>query len=71
MTVTTPFQDRYAFDLDPFRRQCLLEGLDEIGLTLAQDTAISKFESQDAVYRPWIAGRGHDVGTAVGEVGRT
>jgi 3-isopropylmalate/(R)-2-methylmalate dehydratase small subunit len=71
MTVTTDYQDRFAFELDPFRRQCLMEGLDEIGLTLAQDTAISKFESQDAVYRPWIAGRGHDAGTAVGAAGRT
>ncbi|MDE0880221.1 MAG: 3-isopropylmalate dehydratase small subunit, partial [Sphingomonas bacterium] len=44
MTVTTPFQDRFTFTLDPFRRQCLMEGLDEVGLTLARDTAISKFE---------------------------
>src|ERR1700749_1715988 len=30
MTVTTPFQDRFAFTLDPFRRECLMQGLDEI-----------------------------------------
>ena len=30
MTVTTPFQDRFEFSLDPFRRQCLMEGLDEV-----------------------------------------
>ena len=51
MTVTTPFQDRFTFALDPFRRQCLMEGLDEIGLTLARDTAISKYESAAAEAR--------------------
>src|SRR3546814_10124308 len=45
MTVTTPFQDRFTFTLDPFRRQCLMQGLDEIGLTLAQDTAIRTEEN--------------------------
>jgi 3-isopropylmalate/(R)-2-methylmalate dehydratase small subunit len=65
MTVTTPFQDRFPFELDAFRRQCLLEGLDEIGMTLARDAAISKFESGAADARPWIAmGAGHE-GTLV------
>jgi len=71
MTVTTPYQDRFAFTLDPFRRQCLLEGLDEIGLTLAQDTAISKFEAGVADARPWIAVGGGDASTAVEGAGRT
>ena len=57
MTVTAPFQDRFVFDLDPFRRQCLMEGLDEVGLTLARDTAISKFEAMLDDHRPWIANR--------------
>lgn len=71
MTVTTDFQDRFAFELDPFRRDCLMQGLDEIGMTLAQDTAISKFESAVAHERPWIAvGGGHE-GVAVEGVGRT
>jgi 3-isopropylmalate/(R)-2-methylmalate dehydratase small subunit len=56
-TVTTPFQDRFSFEMDPFRRQCLMEGLDEIGLTLARDTAISKFEAMLHQDRPWIARR--------------
>lgn len=61
MTVTTPFQDRFPFELDAFRRQCLLEGLDEVGLTLARDTAISKYESGVAESRPWISvGAGHE-----------
>lgn len=71
MTVTTPFQDRFRFTLDPFRRQCLLEGLDEIGLTLAQDTAISNYESQVAEERPWIAVGESDEGFAVEGAGRT
>ncbi len=71
MTVTTDFQDRFAFELDPFRRDCLMQGLDEIGMTLAQDTAISKFESAAAHERPWIAvGGGHE-GVAVESIGRT
>jgi 3-isopropylmalate/(R)-2-methylmalate dehydratase small subunit len=71
MTVTTPYQDRFSFELDPFRRQCLLEGLDEIGLTLARDTAISKYESAVADQRPWIAvGGGHE-GSVVEGAGRT
>jgi 3-isopropylmalate/(R)-2-methylmalate dehydratase small subunit len=53
-TVTTPFQDRFQFELDPFRKHCLLNGLDEVGLTLARDTAISTFETQMATERPWL-----------------
>lgn len=71
MTVTTPFQDRFAFALDPFRRACLMQGLDEIGMTLAKDTAISKYEAGVASMRPWIAGRSGDEGTAVEGAGRT
>ncbi|WP_066796938.1 3-isopropylmalate dehydratase small subunit [Sphingomonas soli] len=65
MTVTTPFQDRFTFELDAFRRQCLLEGLDEIGLTLARDTAISKFESGAAEARPWISVGAGNEGVAI------
>ena len=71
MTVTTPFQDRFAFDLDPFRRRCLMEGLDEVGLTLARDTAISKFEERLDDERPWIKGESGNAGFAVEGAGRT
>jgi 3-isopropylmalate/(R)-2-methylmalate dehydratase small subunit len=54
MTVTTPFQDRYHFALDPFRRKCLLEGLDEITLTLAAGDTITKYERTVAASRPWL-----------------
>ena len=71
MTVTTPFQDRFGFELDAFRRQCLMEGLDEIGLTLARDTAISNYEAALFRDRPWIAGESRDAGIAVEGAGRT
>ena len=71
MTVTTPFQDRFTFEMDPFRRQCLMEGLDEIGLTLARDTAISKFEAMLDEQRPWIARRSEHEGLVVEGAGRT
>ena len=54
MTVTTPFQDRFPFDLDPFRRRCLMEGLDEIGMTLARDAAIASYEAGVASARSWM-----------------
>ena len=69
MTVTTPFQDRFVFELDAFRRQCLMEGLDEVGLTLARDTAISKYEAMLYEQRPWIAGE-TDARIAVESPGR-
>ena len=46
MTVTTPFQDRFEFALDPFRRDCLMRGLDEIGLTLESEAAIAAYEAR-------------------------
>ncbi|MDB5719503.1 MAG: leuD [Alphaproteobacteria bacterium] len=49
MSVTTPLQDRYAFSLDPFRRRCLLEGLDEIALTLASESAIRTYEANTGI----------------------
>lgn len=53
--VTTPFQDRFTFAIDPFRKRCLREGLDEIGLTLARDAAIGSFEARQSRDMPWLA----------------
>jgi 3-isopropylmalate/(R)-2-methylmalate dehydratase small subunit len=53
-TVTTPYQDRYTFILDPFRRHCLLNGLDEVGMTMAQDKAIGGFEASRTAAQPWL-----------------
>jgi 3-isopropylmalate/(R)-2-methylmalate dehydratase small subunit len=41
------------FEIDPLRKYCLLEGLDDIGLTLVEGAAIDKFESKAAAARPW------------------
>ena len=42
------------FDIDPFRKHCLLNGLDNIGLTLEKSKAISSFETSTASSRPWL-----------------
>ena len=54
-TVTTPFQDRFTFEIDPFRKRCLSEGLDEIGLTLTRDQSITDYEKRQAEQLPWFA----------------
>jgi 3-isopropylmalate/(R)-2-methylmalate dehydratase small subunit len=41
------------FDIDPFRKRCLLEGLDDIGLTMEKADRIKAFEEQSALARPW------------------
>ena len=53
-TVTTPFQDRFEFAIDPFRKECLMAGLDEIGLTLESAGTIARYEEKAAVERPWL-----------------
>jgi len=54
-TVTTPFQDRFAFEIDPFRKSCLMGGLDEVGLTMARGDAIAAFEATASAERPFLA----------------
>ncbi|MBP6363453.1 MAG: 3-isopropylmalate dehydratase small subunit [Novosphingobium sp.] len=54
-TVTTPFQDRFEFEIDAFRKHCLLEGLDEVGLTLTRDNSISAYEKNSRGQTPWLA----------------
>ncbi|WP_425229378.1 3-isopropylmalate dehydratase small subunit [Sphingomonas sp.] len=71
MTVTTAYQDRFAFPLDPFRRRCLMEGLDEVGLTLARDRQISDYEAATREQRPWTQPRSDHARIAVEGAGRT
>jgi len=52
--VTTPFQDRFEFAIDPFRKACLLDGLDEVGLTLAREAEITEYERRQARDMPWL-----------------
>ncbi|MCB9988879.1 MAG: 3-isopropylmalate dehydratase small subunit [Rhodospirillales bacterium] len=44
----------YRFDIDPFRKKCLLNGLDDIGLTLEKESKIAAFEEQDRQKRSWM-----------------
>ena len=53
-TVTTPEGDKVVFDVDPFRKQCLMGGLDDIGLTLQQVAAIDRFENENRQQQPWL-----------------
>jgi 3-isopropylmalate/(R)-2-methylmalate dehydratase small subunit len=53
--VTSPFQDRFEFEIDPFRKHCLLEGLDEVGLTMARDAQIAAYENEARATLPWLA----------------
>ncbi|WP_138378905.1 3-isopropylmalate dehydratase small subunit [Luteithermobacter gelatinilyticus] len=43
-----------SFDIDPFRKHCLLNGLDEIGLTLEQAQDIEQFEKMQRTHQPWL-----------------
>lgn len=53
-TVTTPEGISYRFDVDPFRKDCLLKGLDSIGLTLQYETQVSSYEARRAAQAPWL-----------------
>lgn len=54
-SVTTPFQDRFTFEIDAFRKSCLMGGLDEIGLTLANTDVIAVHEAKMAENKPWLS----------------
>jgi len=53
-TVTTPGGENFSFDIDPFAKHCLLNGLDEIGLTLEQADKIRAFEAKQRERQPWL-----------------
>ena len=53
-SVTTPFQDRFQFEIDPFRKSCLLGGLDEIGLTLSSTASIDAYEKARETKQSWL-----------------
>jgi 3-isopropylmalate/(R)-2-methylmalate dehydratase small subunit len=53
-TVTGSDGTAWPFEIDPFRKRCLLEGLDDIGLTLERSAAIDAFEAARATDRPWL-----------------
>ncbi len=52
--VTTSDGTVIRFDIDPFRKRCLLNGLDDVALTLEKATAIDAFEARSGAARPWV-----------------
>lgn len=52
--VRTPSGTAYTFEVDAFRKHCLINGLDDIGLTLQDADAISAFEVKARAARPWV-----------------
>ncbi|MDB6178759.1 3-isopropylmalate dehydratase small subunit [Paracoccus sp. Z330] len=53
-TVSTSDGVEFHFDIDPFRKHCLLNGLDDIGLTMEKAPSIDSYEDQMAQARPWV-----------------
>lgn len=53
-TVTTPSGESFHFDIDPFRKHCIMNGLDDIGLTLEHADKIRAFEAKHKAAQPWL-----------------
>ncbi len=53
-TVTSTDGTRFSFEVDPFKKHCLLNGLDDIGLTLEKVSSIDSFEARLSQARPWV-----------------
>ncbi|MSP51038.1 MAG: 3-isopropylmalate dehydratase small subunit [Alphaproteobacteria bacterium] len=52
--ITGPDGGRVHFDIDPFRKHCLMNGLDDIGLTLQKEAKITAFETRQRSEQPWL-----------------
>ena len=55
--VITPSGERFAFEVDAFRKHCLLNGFDDIGLTLQDAELIRAYENRRKVEAPWLFGK--------------
>ncbi len=53
-TVTSSDGEVFTFEVDAFKKHCLLKGLDDIGLTMEKTASIDTFEAQAAQTRPWV-----------------
>jgi 3-isopropylmalate/(R)-2-methylmalate dehydratase small subunit len=53
-TITGPDGGEIGFELDPFKKHCLINGLDEIGLTFEREQAITDFEARYRTATPWL-----------------
>jgi 3-isopropylmalate/(R)-2-methylmalate dehydratase small subunit len=61
MTIDLPNQEirgpdggKVKFEIDPFRKHCLLNGLDDIGLTMEKADSIAAFEKKNSASHPWL-----------------
>lgn len=52
--VRTPTGEAFQFEVDPFRKHCLLNGFDDIGLTLQAEDDIRAYEAKTKQSRPWV-----------------
>ena len=52
--ITRPDGSKVSFEVDPFKKHCLLNGLDDIGLTMQKVEKIDKFEGKQKVATPWL-----------------
>ncbi|MES2825490.1 MAG: 3-isopropylmalate dehydratase small subunit [Pseudomonadota bacterium] len=52
--VTTPSSESFAFEIDEFRKHCLYNGLDDIGLTLEHADTIRSYEAKKRIEAPWL-----------------
>ena len=52
--ITGPDGGRITFEVDPFRKHCLLNGLDDIGLTMEKSEKIASFEEEQKITQPWL-----------------
>jgi 3-isopropylmalate/(R)-2-methylmalate dehydratase small subunit len=53
-TITSSDGDVFSFEVDAFKKHCLMNGLDDIGLTMEKASAIASFETKAAAERPWV-----------------
>ncbi len=54
--ISRPNGETVAFEIDPFRKHCLLEGVDDVALTLQKEPAIAAFEDRQRAAQPWLWG---------------
>ena len=53
-TITSSDGDIFSFEVDPFKKHCLLNGLDDIGLTMEKSSSIDAFEKKLEIEQPWL-----------------
>ena len=53
-TITSSDGNVFSFEVDPFKKHCLLNGLDDIGLTMEKSSSIEAFERKLKIEQPWL-----------------